>query len=550
MGSRRKFPALRLQAKGGRADSAGAGTANGAWVTRRRVWLGIAVLLGTAVAGGVAAWRMIGPPNARVETTQRDTGEEVPPVNDDQVRQLCSRCHRCPEPDVLPKSAWPKTVWLMSSFSGFGSNVRWKVYPDSVVEWFDQRAPEKLELPRPEEGRQPGNLRMRRRGIPSRAAASVPFVSHIRLADVVEDARPELIVCDMRNGTVLMGRTDRPEWSLEPIAEVPNPAHAEAVDLDADGRMDLVVANLGSLMAMDHKLGSVEWLRQKEDGRFERVTLAEDLGRVADAQPADVDGDGDVDLVVAEFGWRWTGHLLLLDNRAESGKAPSFVPKTIDGNHGASHVGVTDLDGDGRLDILALFSQEHEWVRCYLNRENGWTEFHDLYQAPHPAWGHSGFQIVDLDHDGDVDILLTNGDTYDSSLLKPYHGVRWLENRGSLKFDSHDLVRMYGVYRAEAADMDRDGDLDIVACALVEKDNVEGQYDVEEFESVLWLEQVAGGEFVHRSFEASRCHHPTLTLGDYDLDGDVDLFVGNGQFDDTIVPPGSTCIDLWENRRD
>ena len=515
----------------------------------RRVRAAGALLLAVGVAGGALAWKRIGPRGGvDVQAPVEVSVAPVPPVTEERVGELCSRCHQRPEPDVLPKSSWPKTVWLMSSFSGFGSNVRWKVYPEAVVDWFEARAPEKLELPKLEQERAPGKLRMTRRGIPSPTATAVPCVSHIRLVDVVGDPRPELLVCDMRNGTILMARTDRPDWALEPIGEVPNPAHVEAVDLDADGRMDLVVANLGSLVAMDHKLGSVEWLRQKEDGGFERVTLAEDLGRVADVQPVDVDRDGDVDLVVAEFGWRWTGHLLLMENRAARGEPPDFVSKPLDGNHGCSHVAVTDLDGDGLLDVLALFSQEHEWVRCYLNRGNRWTEFRDLYRAPHPAWGHSGFEIVDLDQDGDVDVLLTNGDTYDNGLLKPCHGVRWLENRGALEFEPHDLARMYGVYRAEAADVDGDGDLDVVACALAEQDNVEGQYDIAQFESILWMEQVAGGRFVHRSFEAAQCHHPTLTPGDYDLDGDVDLFVGNGQFDDTMVPLGASCVDLWENR--
>jgi hypothetical protein len=533
---------------GRREDRQAAKTANAARRARRRAWIAVALLLAASLAGGVRLWSTIGARQADVEPSWQEPVVSLPPVTQDQVRALCSRCHQCPEPDVMPKSNWPKTVWLMSSFSGFGSNVRWKVYPDAVVHWLSERAPEKLQLPRLERGQGPGKLRMAKRGIPSGAATSAPFVSHIRLVDVLGDPRPELLVGDMRNGTVLMGRTGQPGWSLEPVAKIPNPAHVEAVDLDADGRLDLVVANLGSLVAMDHKLGSVEWLRQRDDGGFEPVTLARDLGRVSDVEPADMDGDGDVDLVVAEFGWRWTGHLLLLENRTVPGESPSFVSLPIDGNHGCSHVAVTDLDGDGARDIVALFSQEHELVRCYLNRDNQWTEFRDLYRAPHPAWGHSGFQLVDLDGDGDADVLLTNGDTYDDSLLKPWHGIRWLENRGELDFQTRDLVRMYGVYRAEAADVDGDGDADVVACALAEKKNVDEQYDVARFQSILWLEQVARGEFVHRSFEASECHHPTLTLAEYDLDGDIDLLVGNGQFDDTMVPPQSSCVDLWENR--
>jgi len=224
------------------------------------------------------------------------------------------------------------------------------------------------------------------------------------------------------------------------------------------------------------------------------------------------------------------------------------VQLPIEGNHGASHAAITDLDGDGSLDILTLYSQEIETVRCYFNRKGGWTEFLDLYRAPHPAWGHSGFEVVDIDGDGDADVLLTNGDTYDNSLLKPYHGVRWLENRGGLEFVPHELVTMYGAYRAEAADMDGDGDADIVVCALAEQDNVDAQVDLSRFESLLWLEQVEPGRFVHHTLEVSRSHHPNLTLGDYDLDGDIDVFVGNGQFDDTGVPPGSSVVDIWENQ--
>ena len=331
---------------------------------------------------------------------------------------------------------------------------------------------QELELPPVTTSQGPGNLRLTRRSIPSPPKSAPPFVSNIRLANVVGDAQPELIVCEMRNGRLLMGRPSEPEWALRLIAEVPYPAHAEAVDLDRDGLQDLIVANLGSFMAMDHKLGTVEWLRQKSDGGFERITLADNLGRVADVQAADMDEDGDLDLVVAEFGWRWTGHLLLLENQTSAGGPLSFSQRGIDGLHGNSHVALEDLDRDGRRDIFALYSQEHEMVRFYRNLGKRLFDGRDLHRAPHPAWGSSGFQVIDLDGDGDLDVLLTNGDTYDDSLLKPYHGIQWLENRGSLQFQVRDLVRMYGVYRAEAADLDGDGDRDIAACALAESDDV------------------------------------------------------------------------------
>lgn len=89
-----------------------------------------------------------------------------------------------------------------------------------------------------------------------------------------------------------------------------------------------------------------------------------------------------------------------------------------------------------------------------------------IYTAPHPNWGSSGIQLVDLDKDGDLDVLLTHGDTFDDGIVKPYHGIQWLENTGAYPFFAeHTLAPKPGVHRAEAADLDGDGDLDIVACA-------------------------------------------------------------------------------------
>ena len=188
---------------------------------------------------------------------------------------------------------------------------------------------------------------------------------------------------------------------------------------------------------------------------------------------------------------------------------------------------VTDLNGDGRPDFVALISQEHETVVAFLNAGDHRFLPEVIYAAPHPAFGSSGIQLVDLDGDGDQDVLMTNGDSMDSEMLRPYHGVQWLENQGSYPFLCHRLTSLYGVHRAVAADLDADGDLDIVAVCFLPGDYYRSLCREMGLDAVILLEQTAPGRFVRHSLEAVTCDHATCDLGDFDADGKVDLVTGN-----------------------
>lgn len=455
------------------------------------------------------------------------------PASDGEVRAraACVGCHAFAPPDVLPRFAWRDVIAVMDALSPLLPAER-----DAVLAWYERAAPERLPLLPPWPPARAEPLRFERRALAPPGAPPLPAIANVRFLDIAGDARPELVACDMRHGLVLVASAGGP---LAPIARVPHPAHAEAADLDEDGERDLVVADLGSFEPADHARGAVVWLRGRRGAPFEVVTLARGLGRVADVEPADLDGDGDRDLVVAEFGWRKTGSLFALENTGGG----AFERRPIDARHGAIHAPAADLDGDGRLDVVALFAQEHEAVIAFLNRGGFRFEARELFRAPHPAWGMSGLALADLDRDGDLDVLVTNGDTLDDHNLKPYHGVEWLENRGALRFERRPLAPLYAAHRAEAADLDLDGDLDIVACAFLPQFGADVRAPLE-LASIVVFEQTAPRTFAPRPLEKHAVDHATLALGDWDGDGDPDLAVGNMTEKATI----EAWVDVWENR--
>jgi hypothetical protein len=508
------------------------------------VWVSLlAALLVLAGAGG-AVFYFLGGSDAPAPPPPRPP--EITTASAETVHTFCGACHAYPPAETFPRRYWPAEVKRgYRFFERSGMSLRPPPI-EGVIRYYEEGAPEELPevvLP-PDAG--PPRVAFQKVGPPGPAVPGYFAVSNVSLVHLPRPGGratgPDLLACDMRAGLVMLLRPHEPSPKWEVIARVPNPARAQVVDLDGDGIRDLLVADLGNFLPTDRHCGSVVWLRGRPDGSYKAVTLLKDVGRVADVQAADFRGTGKLDLVVSVFGWQTTGELLYLDNHTTDWEKPEFVARVLDKRNGAIHTPVADLDGDGRLDLVALFAQEHECVVAFLNQGDGKFRRQSLYEAPHPGYGSSSLQLTDLDGDGKRDVLYTNGDILDEPyLFKPYHSVQWLRNLGGLRFEHRPLTPMYGVHCAVAGDVTGDGKQDIVAVSFLPEDKFPGRGE-RKADALVILEQVAPGKFERHVLEKVHCDHVTCAVGDVYGTGRLDLVVGNFGPRPTQEP-----VTIWKN---
>jgi hypothetical protein len=243
-----------------------------------------------------------------------------------------------------------------------------------------------------------------------------------------------------------------------------------------------------------------------------------------------------MDIVLAMFGWRTTGAVVLLEQTAPL----QFKSRLIFEINGVMRVIPTRLDDDDRIDFLALVTQQHEMVIGCHNQGNLAFQSRLIARANHPTFGSSSIAVADLDQDGDEDILWTNGDMMDENPVpKPYHGVRWLEN-DRWTYAVRHLAHMPGCYDAKPIDLDGDGDIDIVYSALY------FQWQEADFPSLAWLENTGGFRtFVARKIAYAPSNLANIAVGDANGDGKPDI-VGGGMH--VPGPPDRAGrLTLWES---
>lgn len=293
-----------------------------------------------------------------------------------------------------------------------------------------------------------------------------------------------------------------------------------AADLDNDGDIDVLSASY-----ID---GLIAW--HESDGGspptftyhgIVKYSLALGSGSIS-LYAADLDDDGDVDFLSASF----SDSVIVTDDGTiawfenNGGSAPTFTRRVIWSDAmGAESVYAADLDNDGDLDVLSASSEDNT-IAWYEN-DYGLPPTFSRHVISEVIYGANSVFAVDLDDDGDIDVLSTSylNDT-----------IAWHENDGESppNFKMRLIsTKSEGAASVYATDLDNDGDIDVLSASSGD-------------DAIAWYENDGGSpprfemHIISKSADVAR----SVYAADVDGDGDVDVLSASS---------GDNAINWYQN---
>jgi hypothetical protein len=449
------------------------------------------------------------------------------------AQKYCASCHSFPEPGLLTKNVWKYRVLpqmafrmgleysMISSVPNIDRKLVMSILPenplatreewDMISDFYLRQSPDSLE----------DNSSLILDTIQIFRAEKLNFsrVTASLITLITYDSSKNYIAIGTRNGQLI--RIDR-EYQI-----VDSVQFNSAISYFTHQNGSELISLMGIMDPNDQRMGKL-----KRRTATEFVTLLDSLKRPVHFQEADLDGDGQQDLILCEFG-NFTGELSVFKNLGNE----RFQKMSLLQYPGARKIELMDWDQNGLIDLVVMLTQGDERIILFKNLGNFSFSTETLLRFP-SVYGSSYFELHDIDNDSNLDIIYSNGDNGDySTILKPYHGLRIFMNNGLNKFKESWFYPMHGASQFRAKDYDKDGDVDILAISFFP------DFKRMPEQGLIYFENKAGKFKPQVTQIAKQGRWITMEAADVDQDGDYDILLGALNFTSGVP---MNLIESWQ----
>lgn len=298
---------------------------------------------------------------------------------------------------------------------------------------------------------------------------------------------------------------------------VDRPKAIYAADIDGDGDMDILSASYND--------STIAWYENLDGlGNFgtQNVIILNE-GRPEGIFAIDIDGDGDMDVVTVLGDAYWFENLDGFGN---------FSGKKFIESLNAVTVFAIDIDGDGDNDVLTGSWGEIAW------HENidGLGSFAPKQTITTNVDITREVFAIDIDGDGDIDVLTAS---YGDDKIAWYENVNGVGSFGTQNIITNSADGAYSVF---GIDMDDDGDIDVLTASF--NDN-----------TIAWYENLNGaGNFgTKQIISSNEIEANSIFAIDFENDGDIDIFPsagGSGNFNKISWFENTRFLNVNSNKSD
>jgi hypothetical protein len=434
------------------------------------------------------------------------------------VQINCTKCHA-----LVPANALTKDVWNYHTLPAMGPYLGMTPYLDgyfkkdtsgltllewqNIVSYYKKIAPDSLPAAKP-----PVKANNDWAGFSLKTPAVTNNVTFTTLA-AINPYNHKIYTSDGVSSVLQ-------EWDSnlkkQKSVKLPSAAVGASFVKDEKGTISDLFSCIGQLQPVDFPNGRV--INIDFNGKKPNPTVfAADLPRPVQTASGDFNKDGLTDWIICGQGYL-KGGIYLAKQNADHTYSISDVTK----KPGAVKAIAGDFNKDGWQDLVVLFGRGDEGLILFLNDQHGGFTQKSLLRFP-PVYGSTDFELTDIDHDGNLDLIYTCGYNFnDSRILKPYHGLYIYKNTGNWNFKQQWFYPINGCTKFVTADFDGDGDLDVATTAFFAdlKNNPA--------EGCIYFEQDKTFSFKPHAIPVSKYGRwMSMDVGDYNNDGKPDIVLGN-----------------------